>query len=61
MRDIFDFCKRHHIEALAQGMIELPPPQKLRDIAGALLVGEEGHTYRTRRGEPEFIRFAFAD
>lgn len=55
MRDIFDFCKRHQIEALAQGMIELPPPQTLRDIAGKLLSSDDGHTYRTRRGEPEYI------
>lgn len=55
MRDVFDFCSRHGIEALAQGMIELPPPVKLRQIASALLAGEEGHTYRTRTGEPAFL------
>ncbi len=36
-------------------MIELPPPQKLRDIAGQLLASDDGHTYRTRRGEPEYL------
>jgi aspartate/methionine/tyrosine aminotransferase len=36
-------------------MIELPPPVKLREIAGRLLASDEGHTYRTRRGEPEYI------
>jgi aspartate/methionine/tyrosine aminotransferase len=36
-------------------MIELPPPLKLREIAGRLLAADEGHTYRTRRGEPEYV------
>ena len=52
----FDFCKRHNITALAQGMIELAPPKVIREIAGSLLSSEEGgHQYRSRRGEPEFL------
>jgi hypothetical protein len=36
--------QRHNIEALAQGMIEFPPPQKLRDI-GAKIVGNEDEKF----------------
>ena len=55
MRDVFDFCKRHDILALAQGMIELPPPRKLREAAATLMASDEGHQYRSRRGEPEYL------
>lgn len=50
MRDIFDFCKRNNIHSLAQGMIELPPPKKLRDIAATICAGDENeiHQYRNR-------------
>jgi hypothetical protein len=56
MRDIHDWCKKHGVESLAQGMIELPPPQLLRNIASELLVDDKGHMYRTRRGEPEYLK-----
>lgn len=55
MRDIFDFCNKHNLENLAQGMIELPPPQKLRErTADICLHRDEIHQYRNRMGEMEF-------
>jgi len=58
MRDIFDFCVRNRLHNLAQGMIELPPPLKLREIAARICVeGAEVHQYRNRFGEDQY-RFA---
>eukprot|EP01117_Protostelium_nocturnum_P017492 TRINITY_DN711_c2_g1_i1.p1 TRINITY_DN711_c2_g1~~TRINITY_DN711_c2_g1_i1.p1 ORF type:complete len:392 (-),score=137.42 TRINITY_DN711_c2_g1_i1:1011-2186(-) len=55
MRDIFDFCKKNDIHSLAQGMIELPPPLKLRQIAANIVSeGSEIHQYRNRFGEDEY-------
>jgi len=55
MRDIFDFCKKNNIHSLAQGMIELPPPIKLRERAANIcLSGSEIHQYRNRFGEDEY-------
>ena len=50
MRDVFDFCKRHNVDSLAQGMIELPPPETLRKLGGSLMV----------RKLMFFSRFAFS-
>lgn len=41
-RDIHDYCVRKGLPSLAQGMIELPPPQLLRDIAAKYLLSENG-------------------
>lgn len=54
MRDIFDICKQHGIPSLAQGMIEFPPPQKLREIAAKTVMDPSVHTYRNRMGEGEY-------
>lgn len=55
MRDVHDWCIKNGVASLAQGMIELPPPETARRLAGNLLSGPENHTYRARRGEPEYI------
>jgi len=55
MRDIFDFCTRHGLNNLAQGMIELAPPPKMRERASNLcLHNEVVHQYRNRFGEDEY-------
>lgn len=54
MRDIFDLCQRHGLPSLAQGMIELPPPEKLREIAARTVMKTGVHTYRTRMGEEDY-------
>jgi len=55
MRDIFDFCKKNNIHSLAQGMIELAPPLKLRQLASQMCLQEdEIHQYRNRFGEDEY-------
>jgi len=55
MRDIFDFCVKYNLHNLAQGMIELPPPKKLREIAAAFcLERNEIHQYRNRFGEDDY-------
>jgi aspartate/methionine/tyrosine aminotransferase len=55
MRDIFDFCQKWGLENLAQGMIELSPPLKLREIASELIMEDSSiHTYRNRFGEMEY-------
>jgi len=55
MRDIFDFCQKYNLHNLAQGMIELAPPLKLRQIAADVcLQGFEVHQYRNRFGENEY-------
>jgi len=52
MRDIFDFCQVHNLHNLAQGMIELPPPKKLRERVAKMCLEQEGiHQYRNRFGE----------
>jgi aspartate/methionine/tyrosine aminotransferase len=60
MRDIFDLCQKHGLPSLAQGMIEFPPPKKLREIASQTVLRDEVHTYRTRMGENDF-RSSIAD
>ena len=54
MRDIFDLCQKHGLPSLAQGMIEFPPPQRLREIASKRVMEPGLHTYRTRMGEGEY-------
>lgn len=56
MRDINDFCVSQGIPSLAQGMIELPPPMKLREMAAKCVLEENVHTYRTRAGEAEYLK-----
>eukprot|EP00457_Paulinella_chromatophora_P010663 gb/GEZN01010774.1/.p1 GENE.gb/GEZN01010774.1/~~gb/GEZN01010774.1/.p1 ORF type:complete len:392 (-),score=53.95 gb/GEZN01010774.1/:4-1179(-) len=56
MRDIFDLCTKHKLFSLAQGMIELPPPIKLRQLAASEAMSEDIHTYRKRIGEPVYLR-----
>lgn len=55
MRDIFDLCKKRGIPSLAQGMIEFPPPAKLRKLASEVVLEDAVHTYRTRMGEGEYL------
>jgi len=54
MRDVFDACKKAGLPSLAQGMIEYPPPDKLRKLAAETVMQEDVHTYRTRMGEDDF-------
>jgi aspartate/methionine/tyrosine aminotransferase len=54
MRDIFDFCSRKGLPSVAQGMIELPPPETLRQTASELTLKEDVHTYRNRFGTVEY-------
>jgi len=54
MRDINDVCVKHGIPSLAQGMIELCPPQKLIELTKATLERPDVHQYRTRFGEPVY-------
>lgn len=54
MRDIFDVCQKHGLPSLAQGMIEFPPPAKLRAIAAQTVTRDEVHTYRNRMGEQDY-------
>eukprot|EP01091_Cochliopodium_minus_P002263 TRINITY_DN12129_c1_g1_i1.p1 TRINITY_DN12129_c1_g1~~TRINITY_DN12129_c1_g1_i1.p1 ORF type:complete len:400 (-),score=99.87 TRINITY_DN12129_c1_g1_i1:166-1344(-) len=55
MRDIFDFCQKWNLENLAQGMIELSPPEKLRKITSDLILEDSDvHSYRNRMGENEY-------
>jgi len=54
MRDIFDICQKHGLPSLAQGMIEFPPPEKLRQIAAEKVMETGVHTYRTRMGEVDY-------
>eukprot|EP01087_Luapelamoeba_hula_P013666 TRINITY_DN390_c0_g1_i1.p1 TRINITY_DN390_c0_g1~~TRINITY_DN390_c0_g1_i1.p1 ORF type:complete len:390 (+),score=64.40 TRINITY_DN390_c0_g1_i1:118-1287(+) len=58
MRDVFDYCQRNNLHSVAQGMIELPPPRKLRQICAEGLLNEsetDFHQYRARFGEPEYL------
>eukprot|EP00929_Paragymnodinium_shiwhaense_P123127 TRINITY_DN9662_c0_g1_i1.p1 TRINITY_DN9662_c0_g1~~TRINITY_DN9662_c0_g1_i1.p1 ORF type:complete len:392 (-),score=109.83 TRINITY_DN9662_c0_g1_i1:325-1500(-) len=55
MRDINDFCVKRGIPSLAQGMIELPPPKRLRETASKVVLEDNVHTYRTRAGEEEYL------
>lgn len=54
MRDIFDLCQKHGLPSLAQGMIEFPPPEKLRELASKTVMETGVHTYRTRMGEENY-------
>eukprot|EP01064_Diplonema_japonicum_P031451 TRINITY_DN5628_c0_g2_i1.p1 TRINITY_DN5628_c0_g2~~TRINITY_DN5628_c0_g2_i1.p1 ORF type:complete len:404 (+),score=65.78 TRINITY_DN5628_c0_g2_i1:45-1214(+) len=56
MRDINDYCVANGIDTLAQGMIELPPPRRLREIAGEVAMREDTHCYRARAGEPDYLK-----
>ncbi|KAJ9453038.1 Aspartate aminotransferase [Diplonema papillatum] len=55
MRDINDYCVARGIMTLAQGMIELPPPEALRRLGGEALMRLDTHCYRNRKGEPDFV------
>ena len=58
MRDVFDYCQRKKLHSVAQGMIELPPPLRLRQIiADAILSDNQQfvHQYRSRMGEPDYL------
>lgn len=55
MRDVHDWCVKNGVASLAQGMIELPPPETLLRLAANLMGGSANHTYRVRRGEPEYV------
>lgn len=52
MRDVFDFCNKYNLCSVAQGMIELPPPRKLREIVAedSLKDSHEIHQYGARIG-----------
>lgn len=54
MRDIFDYCRTHNLKSVAQGMVELPPPIKLRQMIAETALSSNVHTYRNRWGEPDF-------
>lgn len=54
MRDIFDYCSKNNLKSVAQGMIELPPPEKLRVKISETATLPNVHTYRNRWGEPDF-------
>ena len=56
MRDINDYCVEKGLYTLAQGMIEIPPPQGLRDAACEALNSDNLHSYRARLGEPDFLK-----
>jgi len=58
MRDVFDYCQRKKLHSVAQGMIELPPPLRLRQIVAEALLDENLqhiHQYRSRFGEPDYL------
>jgi aminotransferase len=55
MRDVGDFCNKNGIPSLAQGMIELPPPLKLRELAAFYATADDVHMYRDRFGEKVFL------
>lgn len=55
MRDINDYCVAKGIPSLAQGMIELPPPLKLRQFAAEEGLSDPIHTYRARMGETCYL------
>jgi hypothetical protein len=42
MRDINDHCVANGLPSLAQGMIELPPPLKLRQLAAEFALKDDG-------------------
>lgn len=44
MRDINDYCVQRGIPSLAQGMIELPPPERLRKITAETVMRTDIHT-----------------
>lgn len=54
MRDIHDLCTKHGLPSLAQGMIELAPPEELRTALGATAMEEQVHQYRARWGDDKF-------
>jgi len=54
MRDINDYCVKRDIPSLAQGMIELPPTTKLRELAGEYALKGSVHCYRNRYGELDY-------
>lgn len=54
MRDINDACVKFGLPSLAQGMIELSPPDALKQCVQEVVL-ENVHTYRMRIGEPEYL------
>lgn len=55
MRDIHDLCVQHGMPSLAQGMIELPPPEELRARLAETAAATDVHTYRARKGDPGYV------
>lgn len=59
MRDVFDYCTKNKLHSVAQGMIELPPPRKLREIVSAAILDDSQqhiNQYRNRFGEPPYLQ-----
>eukprot|EP01089_Gocevia_fonbrunei_P021277 TRINITY_DN81_c0_g1_i1.p1 TRINITY_DN81_c0_g1~~TRINITY_DN81_c0_g1_i1.p1 ORF type:complete len:386 (-),score=67.54 TRINITY_DN81_c0_g1_i1:17-1174(-) len=59
MRDVFDYCTKNKLHSVAQGMIELPPPRKLREIVSAAILDDTQqhiNQYRNRYGEPPYLQ-----
>jgi aspartate/methionine/tyrosine aminotransferase len=54
MRDINDICVKYGIPSLAQGLIELSPPERLIEITRNTLNEQHVHQYRTRFGEDAY-------
>lgn len=54
MRDINDYCVKNNLPSLAQGMIELPPPEKLCRLVGETAKAASVHKYCDRFGAPEY-------
>jgi hypothetical protein len=59
MRDINDYCERVGVPSLAQGMIELPPPQRLRQIASEVALTDNVHTVGLLLSFPSFLLTSF--
>jgi aspartate/methionine/tyrosine aminotransferase len=57
MRDVFDYCARHGLYSVAQGMIELPPPRRLRELVAeeCLRDSHEIHQYGARIGGAPYL------
>ncbi|KAF0972301.1 hypothetical protein FDP41_009204 [Naegleria fowleri] len=54
MRDIFDYCEKHGLDSVAQGMIELAPPMTLRSLLQKITMDDSVHQYRARMGQPVY-------
>eukprot|EP01061_Rhynchopus_euleeides_P008023 TRINITY_DN17093_c0_g1_i1.p1 TRINITY_DN17093_c0_g1~~TRINITY_DN17093_c0_g1_i1.p1 ORF type:complete len:390 (+),score=162.53 TRINITY_DN17093_c0_g1_i1:70-1239(+) len=55
MRDINDYCVGKGLYTLSQGMIEIPPSKALREAAADVMRSDEGHCYRARLGEVDYL------